>query len=354
MLPYFLHRQCSQSGSSRKRRSMSLSHTSVSMATAKAIEYFFIYIYIVFLSHNSVKQVGRRFMRNARKTLVILLLSVLFFAASTTPLYVAHSRRTFTIEVTYNPTTGGYITDPITNGNIESDEGVLVFPNRDQSFVITPNTGYHIQALEVDGQKINDQDVYGEMSYTFTKVKENHELNVKFKENAEVSLPGATISVLTETPELLPGFEFLPGLNGVTPFFEIEVVGSLSGVVTVIIHYEDIFPGEEEEAGLRLYIGNAVDFNNDGTVNGNDVALFQEFEKSGSYDELFDLNNDGTVDILDENIVKEYANSGLIVNPGNDDAGEFRIPWIDITGGVNPAENIVWGETWHLSLFGIR
>jgi hypothetical protein len=291
-------------------------------------------------------------MRNTRKTVVILLLSLLIFAASTTPIYLAHSRRTFTIEVTYEPAAGGYISDVK-----ESGVYVPVFPNRDQSFVITPNTGYHIYEVRVDGDPINGEDIYGEISYTFTKVKEDHTLNVIFEENAEVSgegATGATISVLTEAPELLPGFEFLPGLNGVTPFFEIEVKGSLPGVVTVIIHYEDIFPGEEEEKSLRLYIGNAVDFNDDGTVNGNDVALFQEFEKSGSNDERFDLNHDGTVDILDEGIVKEYANSGLIVNPGNDEAGQFRIPWIDITLEVIPAENILIGETWHLSIFGIR
>jgi hypothetical protein len=285
-------------------------------------------------------------MRNTRKTVVILLLSLLIFAASTTPIYLAHSRRTFTIEVTYEPTAGGYI---------NPGEDVQVFPNRDQSFGITPNTGYHIHEIWVDGVLINAEDIYGETSYTFTKVKEDHTLNVIFEENAEVSgVTGAAISVLTEAPDLLPGFEFLPGFNGVTPFFEIEVEGSLSGVVTVTIHYEDIFPGEEEEEGFRLYIGNAVDFNGDGTVNGNDVALFQEFEKSKAYDKMFDLNNDGEVDILDENIVKEYANSGMIVSPGNDDAGQYRIPWIDITTEVIPAENIIRGVTWHLSIFGIR
>jgi hypothetical protein len=290
-------------------------------------------------------------MRNTRKTVVILLLSLLIFAASTTPIYLAHSRRTFTIEVTYEPIAGGYVNDH----NIESGEDVQVFPNRDQSFEITPNTGYHIHEVWVDGNRINAEDIYGEISYTFTKVKEAHTLNVIFEENAEVSgVTGANVNVLTEAPDLLPGFEFLPGLNGVTPFFEIEVEGSLPGVVTVTIHYEDIFPGEDEERKLRLYIGNAVDFTGDGTVNGNDVALFQEFEKSGSYDELFDLNHDGTVNIFDERIVKEYANSGLVVSPGNDEAGQFRIPWIDITLEVIPAENIIIGETWHLSIFGVR
>jgi hypothetical protein len=289
-------------------------------------------------------------MRNIRKTVVILLLPVLILAASTTPIYVAHSRRTFAIEVTYAPAAGGDI-----SGIEESGEDVLVFPNRDQSLEITPNLGYHIYEVWVDGDRINAEDIYGEISYTFTKVKEDHTLTVIFEENAEVpGVTGAAISVLTEAPEFLPGFEFLPGLNGVTPFFEIEVKGSLPDVVTVIIHYEDIFPGEDEEEKLRLYIGNAVDFNDDGTVNGNDVALFQEFEKSGSYDEMFDLNNDNTVDILDERIVKEYANSGLIVSPGNDGVGEFRIPWIDITVEVIPAENIIIGQTWHLSIFGIR
>jgi hypothetical protein len=289
-------------------------------------------------------------LRKARKTIIITLLSILLLA-SMGPFYLAYSRRTLMITIDANDQEFGIVSPGYGSWP--------VFVCKDITFTIIPKAGYHIESLEVDGVLTTDfADIYGATDYTFTKVKDDHLLNVTFGKNAEVLLPGneeATINVLTAPPDLLPGFEFIVGLGAVAPFFEITVEGGLSGgIATVTIHYDDTGLSDEQEANLRLYIGDAVDFNNDGTVNGNDVAMIQAAEKSGEVDPMYDLNHDGVVGVIDEKIVKEYANSGVIVNPGNDDAGEFRIPWVDITVQVYPDENLIVGQSWHLSLFGVR
>ena len=295
-------------------------------------------------------------MKNNKKTTVTLLLPILIFALIG-PFYLANARRAHQIEVTANLAGGTIVYDTTPIASVPAT--VSVFVNKAITFTITPNPGYHIDEVNVD-DALTYEDVYGVVTYTFTKVKADHTLEVVFKENAEVSgLEGEpTITVLNVAPDLLPGFEYLPslaGVDGVTPFFEIEVEGSLSGIVTVTLTYDDTGLSEEQENALRLYIGNAVDFNEDGTVNGNDVALIQEAQKSGLYNPIFDLNNDDTVDIDDEKIVKEYANSGIIVNPGHyNGAGEYRVPWIDITVDIDIGANKIWGNTWHLSLFGCR
>jgi hypothetical protein len=291
-------------------------------------------------------------MRSTRKIVVISLLSMLILA-SIGPFYLAYARRTYTITVTVNNSDYGVIDPPGAESVFPNQQSV--FPNQQASFDITPNDGYHIKSVEVDGNTVIE-DVYGTVTFTFTKVKDDHYLDVVFEENVEVSIPGAEISVLVAAPELLPGFEWIQGIAGTAPFFKIEVDYSLSDIdlITVTVHYDDTGLTEDEERSLRLFIGNAVDFNDDKTVNGNDVAMIQAALKSDDPAAMFDVNNDGVVDVLDVNIVKEYANSGIVVNPGNYPAGEFRVPWIDITTEVRPAENLIIGQTWHLSVFGVR
>ena len=285
-------------------------------------------------------------MGSSRKIAIILLLSVLIFAAFTMPVYLAYARRTFTIDAFVSEDGGGSI-DPA--GSIPVDN------NREITFTIAPDLGYHLQALKVDGVE-QPVEPYG-ADYTFTRVKADHTIEAIFDANADVELPpGSTADIKFTAWEDYVN-PFLPGIDGITPYFEFVIVdGTFSGNVIVTVHYDDTGLSLSEEQNLRLYIGNPVDFDGDGTVNGNDVALIQKEERSTDPDlDKFDLNNDGVVDNFDESIVKEYANSGLIVNPGQDNAGEFRIPWIDITlGEPNTDNNIIIGETWHLSLFRCR
>jgi len=292
-------------------------------------------------------------MRKAKKTLMITLLSVLIFAATTIPVYIAYARRTFTIDVNLSPVDAGEITGdpyPVVAGTVE------VPNNQDQTITIEPNPGYRLLELEIDGVSVGVDNGEEPVSYTFTKVRNEHTITAIFdvidiatsfsEGNAETSE-----RILLTTPQFLPEL-----IDGVTPYYQVEITeGTFSGTIIITVRYDDSGMDPEDEQNLRLYIGNPVDFDENGTVNGNDIALIQEEAKSADPDlDTFDLNHDGVVDAFDVNIVKEYANSGLIVNPGQDNAGQFRIPWVDITKDRDTELNIVVGETWHLSLFGIR
>ncbi len=303
-------------------------------------------------------------MKNTRKTVVISLLSMLIFA-SIGPFYLASARRTLTITIESNNTEFGYI--------IPGGWGAYqVNMCKDFSFTISPKAGYHIQGLWVDdsdtGVDPAFNNVYGDQVYTLAKVKDDHKIHVDFVENAELALSdplnsNAILSVFVPTLEdPIPfGYDFLPGTFDAAPFF-IEVTGYLSGTATITVHYDDsVFGGDPVlEGQLRLYVGNMVDFNGDLTINGNDVAAINAMvgtvvnEETPPEEAMFDVNGDGVVDNVDVSIVKEYANSGLVVNPGNYPSGEYRVAWIDITMGQDIDENIIWGETWHLSLFGCR
>lgn len=311
-------------------------------------------------------------MRNTRKIIVISLLSMLIFG-SIGPFYLAYARRTLTITIEANNSDFG----DIYYGNAIGTWGEhQVNMCKDFSFTISPKPGYHIQGLWVD-DAVNGVDpafnnVYGDQEYTFTKVKDDHLIHIDFAENAELAFSdpdnsNAILSVFVPTGDApIPfGFDYLPGTFealGAAPFF-IEVTGTLSGIATITVHYDDsVFGGDNDlEGQLRLYVGNVVDFNNDSTVNGNDVEAIKKMvgteitEDTPDEIRIFDVNGDDYVDDIDVSIVKEYANSGLVVSPGNYFGdGEYRVAWIDITKDRNMNENIIWGETWHLSIFGCR
>ena len=289
-------------------------------------------------------------MGRARKTSVIVVFSVLILAVSIMPASLVYARRTYTITASVSGD----------GGSIAPAGDVPVFNNYDQSFDITAAPGYHFEALFVDGKQINavpQADENGVITYTFTRVKADHDITAIFDVNAEIELPpGSTAEIEVNVWEDYFN-PLLPGIDGITPYFEFVIVeGSFSGEVLVTVHYDDTGLTADQEQNLRLYVGNPVDFDRDGTVNGNDIALIQAEAKSGNPDlDTYDLNNDHVVDTFDINIVKEYANSGLIVNPGQDNAGEFRLPWLDITlGEPDTVNNIIYGSTWHLSLFRCR
>lgn len=295
-------------------------------------------------------------MKNIKKTAIMSLISILILGAIG-PFSLAYARRTLTITFTYNTTYGA-----VHFG--DSYEYAEVGMSKDISIEIEPKPGYHIHRLWVDTSDYDPDfnDVYGSRTYTFVKVKTNHELHVVFAQNAVVeNLPSgstASIGFVEEGDFGIWGFQYLPGTSSnAIPFF-VEVTGTLYGTATVKVYYDDsVFNSEEEEELLRLYVGNAADLNGDLTVNGNDISIIQDMQgvEINEETQIYDINGDGQVDIIDVNIVKEYANSGLVVSPGNyNGEGEYRVPWIDITKGINTIENYIWGETWHFSIFGCR
>ena len=97
--------------------------------------------------------------------------SYTFIAAadhSLTAVFVEDEPEIYTI--TASAGTGGSI-DP--TGEVEVDEGA------DQVFTITPNEGYEIADVQVDGSSVKDQLINN--SYTFTNVQGNHTISVTFQ-----------------------------------------------------------------------------------------------------------------------------------------------------------------------------
>ena len=173
-----------------------------------------------------------------------------------------------------------------------------------------------------------------------------------------LSFPDGSTAVasleIIEEANLPPCIPMLP--EGIGQYIKVEIIeGFFDGTVTVSIRYDDTLMTLEEEQNLRLYMGDCVDFNRDGTINGMDLSLILKGIRtsvdSSPMGVPFDVDNDLDVDEDDVNIVKEYMTNGLIVNPGLNDIEQARLPWLDITLSVDTTANIIIGETDHFSIF---
>lgn len=152
------------------------------------------------------------------------------------------------------------------------------------------------------------------------------------------------------------GWVQLPPLPGIIGFYyDVSVSAPITGQVQVCVHYDpDLLPLGTDPKNLRLFIGDPVDFNGDGTVNGQDIALMQGAIKNGVYNPRYDINHDGNVDKADLLIVKQFASHGLIVNQGQNGLSQARLPWLDITTYVDTTNYYVYGVTDHFSGFAIH
>lgn len=168
-----------------------------------------------------------------------------------------------------------------------------------------------------------------------------------------VTFPEGSDASATVTTFIPGGEGTLPPLPGTAQgtYYDITVTGTFDGKVKVCVPYDpELFPNP------HLYIGDPVDFNHDGTVNGQDIAAMQKAIKSGANDPTFDINHDHKVNNADLLIVKDYASHGLIVNQGQNGVQQARLPWMDITVGQEIVNGIyyVCGETDHFSGFGVH
>jgi Dockerin type I domain len=166
---------------------------------------------------------------------------------------------------------------------------------------------------------------------------------------------GNTIYARTTSYDNLEEFGLpqIPGLI-IGSYYLVEVTSGSSGTYLITIHYDEPPIGVQEE-NLRLYMGDPVDFNRDGKVDGNDINMTQTAIKSKDYSAEFDINHDGKVDKNDLKIVQEYASNGLLVPTSAGEPGQTRLPWIDITlGNVDTLNNLIYGETDHFSGFGVH
>ncbi len=232
-------------------------------------------------------------------------------------------------------------------GTIDPIGQTLVDAGSDQEYAISASLGYHISDVKVDGQSIGPVS-----SYTFENVRSDHSITAFFTINIALDLPEgvtANIGISEDPPYDLPSLGYVNG--GV--YFTVIVTGHISGDILVQIQYDPDDLTTEQQQNLRLYMGDPVDLNGDGTVNGNDVTIIQNavHVKSDNF-ALYDLNHDGKIDKADINIVQLYASNGILVPTSN--GGQMRLPWIDITTEVNVSTHTIYGITSIFSGFGIH
>lgn len=82
------------------------------------------------------------------------------------------------------------------NGSISPNGSVSVKEGESQVFTITPNKGYEIASLKVDGKEV----VNPSNTYTFTNVTSGHTIDVSFKEQAVVP-PAVEAPSITKQPQ---------------------------------------------------------------------------------------------------------------------------------------------------------
>jgi hypothetical protein len=187
------------------------------------------------------------------------------------------------------------------------------------------------------------------VSLTFLGNSDIEEINVKIFDDPELPPPCVGDLVLPEALESIP-------------YISVQVIGTFDGMVQVAIKYDPTLLGDKAEGDLKVFIFNCVDFNEDGTINGKDMKLIKTAiedgltpdDKDNPAEISFDVNSDGYVDWTDYMIVKDYATEGLILNEGQNGVPQVRLPWIDITTWVDVDNNIIYGETWHFSIFRCR
>ena len=81
-------------------------------------------------------------------------------------------------------------------GTISPNGSVSVKEGESQEFIITPNEGYEIASLKVDGKEV----VNPSNTYTFTNVTSGHTIDVSFKEQAVVP-PAVEAPTITKQPQ---------------------------------------------------------------------------------------------------------------------------------------------------------
>ena len=122
-----------------------------------------------------------------------------------------------TASASEKPDTAHTITATVSgeNGSISPSGSVNVKEGESQVFTITPNEGYEIASLKVDGAEVTNPS----KTYTFTKVTSNHTIEVSFKEQAVVP-PAIEVPVITTQPQP----EFVKAGEAAT--FTVEAAGS--------------------------------------------------------------------------------------------------------------------------------
>ncbi len=260
-------------------------------------------------------------------------------------------------EVWYN---GSFIAD---QDNDEYNSVIITVNYGDTPrFAFVPSETYHLSSVLIDNSFYANLTLTEfTQSYQYPPIEEEgfYGLAVAFSIDGEAIIPaGNDITVFLSSAASLNFNSVGDGIafgNEIYSFADVIIWNitvatfNLGDQTLIALRYDPSrIIGAEED--LRLYRSNSeyadlyytCDFNDDGAVNGQDVAIIANIVKHPKFwdpeeNSEFDLNNDDAVTEEDVHIVNSMKNLDL--------------EWIDITYDVDTLNNILYGVTDHFSIF---
>ncbi len=239
------------------------------------------------------------------------------------------------------------------NGKIDPSGSVDVVYGSSKTFTFTPDTGYHVSAILVDGAYL----ATSAETFTFSNIKSPHSIAVSFSLVGQAIVPADSATVFLDSDvSLIYGANsggYAAG-NEITGFpsgaflalwnisSEVDLNG---GSVTIVLKYDPSGLTLEEQEALRIYRTETLcDVNLDGKIDGSDVSIVGNANPSApgspNWNPFLDVNQDGKIDSADVNMVNDHigGTSTLVQPPGRVDTTNY----------------LIYGTTSQFSFFGTR
>lgn len=223
-----------------------------------------------------------------------------------------------------------------------------------ETITITPDHGWHIDAVLIDG---NPQGILDEDGYSLIEVQAKRVISITFVENGGIDDVDTGSNIATyPDPDVglvfnnvfANGFAYayiigLQQYDQIGESWDIDTNASFDqNVIVYLVFQANDLPDGIDPLDLALWRTEVVlgDVNFDGVVDGTDQSIVANANPD-DYDPNLDLNNDGRVDDLDVTIVSH--NHGL------------ESVWEQLESWVLLEDNLVYvyGVTDHFSVFGV-
>ena len=224
-----------------------------------------------------------------------------------------------------------------------------------ETATFTPNRGWHIDTVQIDG---SPQVVLDEDGFSLINLVAKKAISVIFLENGGVddvetgsnvgTYPDPDVGLIFDAV-LTDGFAYayiiaLQHPDQIGESWDIQTTANFDNTITVYLVYNlaDL-PNGTDPYDLTLWRTEVVlgDVNLDGIVDGTDVSIIANANPEDPADPNLDLNNDGVVNNEDVTIASH--------NIGLESVWEPLESWVFVDNN----RVYVYGVTEHLSVFGV-
>jgi len=223
------------------------------------------------------------------------------------------------------------------------------------TITITPDHGWHIDAVLIDG---NPQGILDEDGYNLIDVQAKSMISITFVENSGIddvdtgsniaAYPDPDVGLIFDDVFAIGfAYAYIIGLqhpDQISESWDIHTTATFNQNVTIyLVCRVDDLPDGVDPYDLALWRTEVVlgDVNLDGVVDGTDQSIVANANPDDPADPNLDLNNDGRVDDQDVTIVA--------LNHGEESVWEPLESWVYVDDNLV----YVYGVTDRFSVFGV-